>query len=169
MFEPGEKDQRLTPRQDRFVHEYLVDLNATQAAVRAGYAMRSADVTASRLLGNAKVGAAVRHLQGQTQERLEITRDTVVQGLHREATDRHSNGSARVQAWLGVAKVLGFLVDHRDVRGRVDVVHQLDNLTIDQLRSLAGQAQEAKTIIDGEAREVEPAGNDGHRNALPPG
>jgi len=44
----------LTARQERFVDEYLVDLNATQAAIRAGYSAKSAHVEGSRLLTNAK-------------------------------------------------------------------------------------------------------------------
>jgi phage terminase small subunit len=44
---------RLTPRQERFVAEYLVDLNATQAAVQAGYSKKTANKHASRLLANA--------------------------------------------------------------------------------------------------------------------
>ena len=44
----------LNPRQAAFVREYLVDLNGTQAAIRAGYSPNGADVQAIRLLGNAK-------------------------------------------------------------------------------------------------------------------
>jgi hypothetical protein len=41
----------LTPKQHRFVDEYLLDLNATQAAIRAGYSPRTAEQQAARLLG----------------------------------------------------------------------------------------------------------------------
>ena len=53
---------KLTPRQERFVDEYLIDLNATQAAIRAGYAgysERGAHVPGAELLTNRKVSAAV--------------------------------------------------------------------------------------------------------------
>ena len=49
----------LTPRQARFVKEYLVDLNGTQAAIRAGYSSRTANEQAARLLANISVKAAV--------------------------------------------------------------------------------------------------------------
>src|SRR4051794_28830268 len=52
-------DVKLTARQTRFVQEYLVDLNGTQAAIRAGYSRGSAAVEASRLLRNAKVFDAI--------------------------------------------------------------------------------------------------------------
>ncbi len=42
----------LTPKQARFVEEYLIDLNATQGAIRAGYSAKTAEVQGSRLLGN---------------------------------------------------------------------------------------------------------------------
>ena len=50
---------RLRPKQARFVQEYLIDLNGTHAAIRAGYAAPSAEVTASQLLRFPKVAAAV--------------------------------------------------------------------------------------------------------------
>lgn len=53
------KPRPLEPRQLRFVAEYLVDLNACQAAIRAGYSPRTANVQGPRLLSNARIFAAV--------------------------------------------------------------------------------------------------------------
>jgi len=55
----------LTPKQHRFVAEYLVDLNASQAALRAGYSARTAPQQGSRLLKNAQVQAAIAAQQAQ--------------------------------------------------------------------------------------------------------
>lgn len=74
---------KLAPKQQRFVEEYLVDLNATQAAIRAGYAPRSAVVTASRLLTNANISQAIQVKQLKRSERTEITADRVLQELAR--------------------------------------------------------------------------------------
>ena len=71
----------MTPKQERFVAEYLVGLNATQAAIRAGYAKKSADVEGSRLLANAKVAAAVAAAQAKRSERTEITQDYVLTSI----------------------------------------------------------------------------------------
>lgn len=49
----------LTPKQQRFVAEYLIDLNATQAAIRAGYSAKTANQQGPRLLVNAGIAAAV--------------------------------------------------------------------------------------------------------------
>jgi phage terminase small subunit len=53
----------LTARQQRFVDEYLCDLNATQAAIRAGYSPKAAQPVSSRLLSNAMVSKAVADAQ----------------------------------------------------------------------------------------------------------
>jgi phage terminase small subunit len=69
----------LNPNQERFCQEYMVDLNATQAAIRAGYAAGSASGQGSRLLANAKIQARIGDLRGEQQIRTEITADRVLQ------------------------------------------------------------------------------------------
>lgn len=71
----------MNPRQQRFVEEYLVDLNATQAAIRAGYAEGSAKVTASRMLTDDNVAAAIAEAKAKRSERTEITQDMVLREL----------------------------------------------------------------------------------------
>lgn len=71
----------MTPKQLRFVEEYLIDLNATQAAIRAGYSKRSAEVTGARLLRNAKVIAALSKRQQERSERTQVTADAVIAEL----------------------------------------------------------------------------------------
>ncbi|CAG0969154.1 hypothetical protein PLCT2_01241 [Planctomycetaceae bacterium] len=75
------KGKGLTDRQERFCREYLVDHNATQAAIRAGYSRRSADVAGARMLGNDKVQNAINRLKLAQQQRLEITADRVLQEI----------------------------------------------------------------------------------------
>ncbi len=75
------KTAKLTPKQARFVEEYLVDLNATQAAIRAGYATGSARITASRLLAKANIAAAIAEEQQARSKRTGVTIDRVVQEL----------------------------------------------------------------------------------------
>lgn len=50
----------LTPKQQRFVDEYPIDLNATQAAIRAGYTAKTAEHQGSRLLGYVQIAAAIK-------------------------------------------------------------------------------------------------------------
>lgn len=71
----------LSPRQDQFCREYLVDLNATQAALRAGYAHRCADQQASRLLHDPRIAARIAALKTARAGRLEVSADDVVRRL----------------------------------------------------------------------------------------
>ena len=100
---------QLTPKQRRFVDEYLVDLNATQAAVRAGYSARTANEQGARLLANVGIATAIQTAQEARSERLQLSQDDVLRGLHREATwmGDGSSHSARVSAWGLIAKHLG--------------------------------------------------------------
>lgn len=75
----------MTPRQEAFVREYLIDLNATQAAIRAGYTPKGADVTGSKMLGNPKVADAIKEAQSKRAERTEITADRVLREYARIA------------------------------------------------------------------------------------
>lgn len=78
-------DKPLTPKQQRFVEEYLIDLNGTQAAIRAGYSPKTAEVQASRLLRDAKVYAAVEARKKELSESLQITQERVLKEYARIA------------------------------------------------------------------------------------
>lgn len=73
----------LTVKQERFVQEYLIDLNATQAAIRAGYSESTANQQGSRLLANVKISDAVAAAQVERQRRMGISQDRVLQELAR--------------------------------------------------------------------------------------
>lgn len=75
------KKRKLTPKQKRFVEEYLVDLNATQAAIRAGYKERTAYSQGQRLLKNVEIQNKIQEAMDKRSERTEITADMVVQQL----------------------------------------------------------------------------------------
>lgn len=77
---------KLTPKQAQFVQEYLIDLNATAAARRAGYSEKTASEQASRLLANVKVSDAVQEAMKARSERTEVDADWVLKRLHRDAT-----------------------------------------------------------------------------------
>lgn len=77
--------RQLSLRLARFVHEYLVDLNGTQAAIRAGYAPARAKVTACELLKNPVISAKVDALIRERNERLKVDADNVVRELLRIA------------------------------------------------------------------------------------
>ncbi|MFD5022301.1 terminase small subunit [Paenibacillus sp. NPDC058367] len=71
----------LTAMQQLFVKEYLVDLNATQAAIRAGYSANTATEQSSRLLANVKVQKAVQEAMARREKRTDITAERVLSEL----------------------------------------------------------------------------------------
>ena len=71
----------LTARQERFCQEYALDLNASQAAVRAGYSKRSAQVTSSRMLANHSVAARIAELKKVREVKTGITQGWVLSRL----------------------------------------------------------------------------------------
>lgn len=76
---------KLTDKQRRFVDEYLIDLNATQAAIRAGYSAKTADQQGSRMLANVKIKQAVAEKQAQRSKRTGVNQDRVVLELAKVA------------------------------------------------------------------------------------
>lgn len=71
----------LTDKQKAFVNEYLVDLNATQAAIRAGYSKNGANRQASLLLSNIDIQAELQKKMKAREKRTEITQDRVLKEL----------------------------------------------------------------------------------------
>ncbi|WP_336368975.1 terminase small subunit, partial [Avibacterium paragallinarum] len=70
-----------TDKQKRFVEEYLIDLNATQAAIRAGYSKNRASELGYQLLQKTTVQQAIEAAQNKRAERVQITQDDVIQML----------------------------------------------------------------------------------------
>ena len=76
----------MTPKQQRFVEEYLIDLNATQAAIRAGYSARTANEQGARLLAQVSVRSQIEAAQKERSERTKIDADWVLTQLAAEKT-----------------------------------------------------------------------------------
>lgn len=72
---------KLTDKQAAFVREYLVDLNATQAAIRAGYSERTASRIGPQLIGKTCVREAIEKAQAKRARRVEVTQDYVLSNL----------------------------------------------------------------------------------------
>jgi len=109
----------LNPKQLRFVDEYLVDLNATQAAIRAGYSPKTAKVQGSRLLTHAIISKAIRLGQEQIAHKYEVTQEYVIEklienldGSLREGQRGPANGALTL-----LGKHIGMFVDRTRVEG----------------------------------------------------
>ncbi len=80
----------LTAKQKIFVQEYLVDLNATQAAIRAGYSPKTANRTASENLSKPDIQAAIHKSMQKREKRVEVNQDYVISKLF-EITEKEAS------------------------------------------------------------------------------
>jgi len=103
MKKPG-----LTPKQQLFVNEYLVDLNATQAAIRAGYSPKRADAMGHENLRKPEIAAALMERMNKRAEQTQIDAEWVLKRLAQDATADvadlyHENGARQCMTgrWPG--------------------------------------------------------------------
>jgi phage terminase small subunit len=127
---------KLTPKQKRFVVEYLVDLNATKAAERAGYSKHTANEQGSRLLANVSVSSAIATKQEKRLLKLEITGERVLNEL----------------ALLGFSNMLDYISVGENGAARVD----LSKLTRDQAAAMQEITVEEFTERTGEDEDGKP-------------
>ena len=105
----------LTAKQQRFVAEYLVDGNATQAAVRAGYGVAGARIAGYRALKNVAISRAIAGRQRADATRLSITRERALAGLlEAVAVAREEREpAAMIAGWKMIASMLGLMAPAR--------------------------------------------------------
>ena len=86
---------KLTDKQAAFMREYLVDLNATQAAIRAGYSERTAYSVGQRLLKNVEIQRAMASAQAKRARRVEIKAEDVLRGVIEVTTQARDSGDLK--------------------------------------------------------------------------
>lgn len=135
---------KLSAKQSAFIDEYLVDRNATQAAIRAGYSASCARQTSSRLLAHADIRSEVRRRLGDLAASHEIDRDKVVEGLLEaiELAMANDNPSAAIRGWTELNKMFGF---HEPVQAEIGLIpgsekyqRYLETVPTEELLALAG-------------------------------
>ena len=121
----------MTPKQHKFALEYLIDLNATQAARRAGYSEKTAPQQGGRLLKNAQVAEVVRAAQAKAAAEAEVTLDWLISELRQNhrialegapAMDRYGNPTGHVVRQIAasnkalelLAKLTGHMIERRE-------------------------------------------------------
>jgi phage terminase small subunit len=123
----------LTAKQQRFVDEYLIDLNATQAAIRAGYSEKTAYSVGHENLKKPEIQKAIQEAQNKRAERTEITQDMVLQEL----------------AKIGFSNMLDYMTITKDG----DLVSDFSTLTRDQAAAISEVTVE--TYMDGRGEDAE--------------
>ncbi len=104
----------LTAKQERFCQEYVVDFNATQAYVRAGYSETGAAQSASALLTNPKIQEVLAEVEAEDAAKTQLTREFVIEGLMDIAATAQVP-SARVRAYELLGKHQGMFTDRLEV------------------------------------------------------
>jgi phage terminase small subunit len=134
--------KKLNPRHASFIAEYLKDKNATQAAVRAGYAEKSAKYTARELLKTPHIKAAVARALKEQEKRTLIAADQVLLDIQQGGDDARKVGE--FHAFLRSRELLGkhfkLFADKVEITGKDGgpIVHRsVSDLTDEELAAIA--------------------------------
>lgn len=112
------KGSKLSPKMERFVEEYLVDLNASAAVERAGYKTRNRNKMAAELIRHPLVKAKIEESMGERRERMELTADYVINKLVDIVEKTESgNPSAALRGLELLGKHLGLYKDRQEISG----------------------------------------------------
>lgn len=152
---PTPAPRGLTPRQQRFVEEYVVDLNGTQAAVRAGYSAKTAQEQASRLLSLVIVRQAVEKATQERSERTGITADRAIQEAWAMAT---ADSRELMEYRVGCCRFC-FGVGHR---------YQFTNAEFERAEEECAAAAEKAIEQNKEVKPFDPKGGPGYDRSLDP-
>lgn len=113
----------MTEKQQRFVEEYLIDGNATQAAIRAGYSERTAYVIGHENLSKPEIASALAAARQARTERTQITADWVLeqqQALVTKALLQQTDGGIEIarKALKDIGEGIGMYVDRHEHTGK---------------------------------------------------
>jgi len=128
---------KLTAKQERFCQEYINCLNGTEAAIRAGYSAKTAQVIATENLLKPMILNKLKELQKPLAEKLKITRDDILkeyQTLYKSEPDgflvKHSD---RLKALELTAKMLGFNEpDKLDLTTKGEAINKINYIVKDE-------------------------------------
>lgn len=145
----------MTPKQKRFVAEYLIDLNATQAAIRAGYSKKTAYSIGDENLKKPEIAAAIAEGQARIADKAEITQDWLVEEFrenhrlareHGPVKDRYGkptnqlvqrNLSASNKALESIAVITGNWTEKK----KVDLTHGVDDELAELMKEIDGRSR----------------------------
>ena len=95
----------MTPKQTRFVEEYLIDLNATQAAIRAGYSPNCAGIQGHENLKKPNIATAIAAAKLERSQRTQVDADWVIQALLDDRAlayeTRNASAATAAAVWIG--------------------------------------------------------------------
>jgi len=128
---------KLTAKQEAFVSEYLIDLNATQAAIRSGYSEHTAQRIGSENLSKPLVAEAIAKAREKAMKRNETTVDTI-DGMLKKAFvvgEDKENSAGMTAAANGLAKLHGLIIDKAKVEQSNESIDRLVDAVLDARES----------------------------------
>jgi phage terminase small subunit len=136
----------MTPKQQRFAEEYVVDHNATQAAIRAGYSERTAKQQGSRLLTKVDVIEAVRAKKARLSRKIEVSISSQTEDMreNRDLALENKQAAAAQQCSMGIAKLHGLLVDRSEVKTTNDMTLAEVRARIKEIEAELDEASDAE-------------------------
>jgi phage terminase small subunit len=150
----GDPNRPLTPQQKQFVEEYLVDMNGSQAAIRAGYAKKGSEKQASQLLRRPHVRKALNERMGEAKTKTGVTAEFVInkiaKTIHAAEMDSKHNDVLRGCELLG--RHLGMFVERTEISGKDGEAIQYEKVTEDAadftstIASLASRSRPLKAV-----------------------
>lgn len=109
----------MRPKQEMFVKEYLVDLNATQAAIRAGYSQKTAYAIGEENLRKPEIAEAIQKAMDKRAEKVEINAEYVLNGIKEVVEEARADGekSAALKGYEMLGKHLRLFADKTEISG----------------------------------------------------
>jgi phage terminase small subunit len=121
---------KLSPKQILFINEYLVDFNATQAAIRAGYSRKSAHSIGQENLKKPAIQIAIREIMDKNITEVEVSANYVLKRLIEESKSlaQDATANSRIRATELLGKYLTLFTDRHEVDNKASLVLALEEL-----------------------------------------
>lgn len=113
--------KELSAKKDMFCREYMVDLNATQAAIRAGYSHKTAGAIGFELLKKPEIIIRLSDLAKEKTKKSDITAQYVLDGIKAIAEDEDARQNDRLKAYELLGKYLKLFVDRQEVEHKATI------------------------------------------------
>lgn len=132
----------LTDKQMSFCQEYIIDMNAKQSAIRAGYSEDTAQEQGSRLLSKVKAKLYIKQLLEDHKDHIDITQAEVIAGIKKIAMDETINPNVRVNAFAKLGQYLNLF----DKPAQIVINNNTSELSIEEIERQLAELNKFTTV-----------------------